>query len=326
MNARPLVEEWRTVAHGFYEVSNLGRIRRAKPGRGARVGRILTPTLLPIGYESVPILKRRLYIHALVAEAFLGPKPDGCVVDHVDGNKQNNLPSNLEYVSRAENNRRACAMGLLPPPPIHVGEENHNAKLDATKVREIRLRRTEGEALSALASEFGVSDSTVSSIALGKTWKHLPPNPTELVVLIDDREKRPYRFPCVGSTITRLHAGDYSLKGLETQISIERKRLDELFAATGTGRLRFERELQILSTYDYAAIVIEADLPQILQGVAFSHVSPKAVIGSLISWSIRYRTCVFFAGDRAHGNALTYRLLEKYCRYRQERMNKSQAP
>ena len=135
----------------------------------------------------------------------------------------------------------------------------------------------------------------------------------ELVVAIDTREQKPYQFP--RSEVKTLATGDYSIVGFEDRIAVERKRLEELFTITGRDRERFERELERMTGLDYAAIVIEADLPQILRGAAFSHVAPKAVIVSLVSWSIRYRAHVFFAGDRRHANALTCRLLEKYWRY-----------
>ena len=133
------------------------------------------------------------------------------------------------------------------------------------------------------------------------------------VIAVDTREQKPYRFP--RSEVKTLATGDYSIVGLEDRIAIERKRLEELFCIAGRERERFERELERMTALDYAAIVIEADLPQILRGAAFSQVSPKAVVGSLVSWSIRYRAHVFFAGDRRHAKALTCRLLDKYWRY-----------
>jgi ERCC4-type nuclease len=134
------------------------------------------------------------------------------------------------------------------------------------------------------------------------------------VIAVDTREKRPYRFAI--SEIRSLKTGDYSIVGMEDRVAVERKRLEELFDITGRDRERFERELERMAALDFAAIVIEADLPRVLRGAGFSHVSPKAVIGSLVSWCIRYRAHVFFAGDRRHANALTARLLEKYWRYR----------
>jgi len=46
---------------------------------------------------------RSRYIHHLVAEAFLGFRPDGADIDHIDGNRTNNRPDNLRYCSRKEN-------------------------------------------------------------------------------------------------------------------------------------------------------------------------------------------------------------------------------
>lgn len=42
-------------------------------------------------------------VHHVIAEAFLGPRPLGAEVDHLDGDPTNNAASNLEYVSHAEN-------------------------------------------------------------------------------------------------------------------------------------------------------------------------------------------------------------------------------
>ncbi len=56
---------------------------------------------------------RRYYatVHSLVAHAFIGPRPKGMFIDHIDGNTFNNDISNLEYVTPAENVRRAFASG-----------------------------------------------------------------------------------------------------------------------------------------------------------------------------------------------------------------------
>lgn len=56
-------------------------------------------------------------MHKLVAEVFLGSRPPGMQVDHIDGNKRNNAASNLEYVTGKESMRRAYRLGLVKPPP-----------------------------------------------------------------------------------------------------------------------------------------------------------------------------------------------------------------
>ena len=42
-------------------------------------------------------------VHIIVAKAFLGDKPKGLVIDHIDTIRTNNRPSNLRYVTRFEN-------------------------------------------------------------------------------------------------------------------------------------------------------------------------------------------------------------------------------
>lgn len=47
----------------------------------------------------------------LVAEAFIGPRPDGSVLRHLDGNPANNTPANLRYGSQSENQYDAVGHG-----------------------------------------------------------------------------------------------------------------------------------------------------------------------------------------------------------------------
>lgn len=137
------------------------------------------------------------------------------------------------------------------------------------------------------------------------------------VVVIDTREQTPYRF--ARSVPGTLAAGDYSIQGLEDRVAIERKTKADAFNSLGRDRKRFEREMERLSALDYAAVVIEAGVPDFLSAPPFSRMNPKAAINSVLAWSVKYRVCVFFAGDRRHGNAVTARLLEKYWRYHLER-------
>ena len=139
-------------------------------------------------------------------------------------------------------------------------------------------------------------------------------NASNLIVAIDTREQKPYRFPRF--EVKTLATGDYSVVGLESQVAIERKTKEDAYASLGKGRGRFGRELKRLSQLDYAAIVIEASLPEFLEAPAYSHMNPKSAVNSIIAWSIKHRVPVFFAGDRLHGNALTLQLLKKFVRYR----------
>ena len=61
-------------------------------------------------------VRKKKYVHVVVAEAFIGECPMGHQVDHIDGNPSNNDASNLEYVSKSENNRRAFVNNGRKPP------------------------------------------------------------------------------------------------------------------------------------------------------------------------------------------------------------------
>lgn len=104
------MEEWRQSAYAAYEVSDLGRVRRSKPGRGTRAGYVLAQCDTGHGYLGINVrqgqINRSVKVHSLVAQAFLGPRPDGYTIDHLDGDKSNNTPGNLQYVPQAVNVQR----------------------------------------------------------------------------------------------------------------------------------------------------------------------------------------------------------------------------
>lgn len=105
-------EQWMPIKgyEGLYEVSNLGRVRSFdridKIGR-LHKGRILKDAKDGGGYPFVGLFKdgvcSKRKVHHLVAEAFLGERPNGYEVNHKDENKTNNCCNNLEYVTRKEN-------------------------------------------------------------------------------------------------------------------------------------------------------------------------------------------------------------------------------
>lgn len=94
--------EWRPVVgyEGLYEVSSQGDVRSWRWKSGPR---LLRPATHPDGHLQLNIGRRSLFVHQLVAAAFLGPRPVGLETRHLDGNPANNTPSNLRYGTRAEN-------------------------------------------------------------------------------------------------------------------------------------------------------------------------------------------------------------------------------
>ena len=179
-----LLEEWLPIIgyEGWYEVSNLGRVRslpRKVPAKlgslASRPGVLLRAALKRDGYPFVRLSKNgknRVYlVHVLVAEAFIGPRAPLYELDHKNGNKMDNAVGNLEYVTRSENMRRAFAMGLVKLADQR-GEKHSHAKLTRSDVIEIRRLCLEGMTQKAVASQFGVSKGTISDAICRRTWDY----------------------------------------------------------------------------------------------------------------------------------------------------------
>ncbi len=177
-------EEWRPVVgyEGSYEVSSLGNVRsvdreveqwvgttravRTLRGRPMRL-------IVSYGYRKVglsqPAQKQRLiFVHRLVAEAFLGPMPSlQHQVAHGNGARHDNRLGNLRWSTPADNSADKARHGTLI-----FGEDHYDRRLTREQVRQIRARsgpRTD----CALAREYGVSSTAIRAIRLRKNWKQL---------------------------------------------------------------------------------------------------------------------------------------------------------
>ena len=117
-----MAELWKDVKgfEGWYQISNLGNARRIAPVNGAPRCKNLKPWINSEGYSyvtfNVRCKKTAFRVHRLVAEHFIGePLENQTDINHIDGNKQNNAVSNLEWCSRSENMLHAIKTGLFVP-------------------------------------------------------------------------------------------------------------------------------------------------------------------------------------------------------------------
>ena len=143
-----------------YEISTDGKVWSCLSARW------LKPYNVAKGYQGLALRSEgrtiRVTVHALVAEAYIGPRPVGADVCHSDGDPKNNCAKNLRYASRSSNIADKLKHGTS-----QHGERNPQSKLSNLQAEEIRSRRKAGERLAYVAADYGVAVSTISRIANG---------------------------------------------------------------------------------------------------------------------------------------------------------------
>ena len=114
---------------------------------------------------------KKVRVHHMVLDAFVGPRPQGKECRHLDGNKLNNRAENLRWGTSAENMKDRDEHGRTA-----CGENNGSAKLTWLAVEKIRAQYgngREGLRLRDLAERFAVSESCISRIIKGTIWRRL---------------------------------------------------------------------------------------------------------------------------------------------------------
>ena len=184
-----MTEQWRGVIYGGidyswrFEISTLGRIRNTATKH------IYIPHIGKNGYykicTSIRGKNKNMYIHRCVAEAFLPNPINWELVNHKDGDKQNNRVENLEWCTRSFNYRHAVCMCLISQESINTfshsvqrGCDNGNSKITESIVRYVRanyIPKGKGQRCNRkeLAEMFGVSVGLISQIVHHEIWKEV---------------------------------------------------------------------------------------------------------------------------------------------------------
>lgn len=156
---------------GHYKISNSGKVLSLKR-KNVPSEKILNPSVGPTGYLYVRLLKKNkskmFYVHRLVATHFVAGDIS-LTVNHIDGIKNNNHYSNLEWCTKGENNSHAHRTGLMNK----QGEHCNFSVLRSEEVTAILKALENGEKGRDLAKQYNVSESNISLIKNRKNWKHL---------------------------------------------------------------------------------------------------------------------------------------------------------
>lgn len=110
------MEIWKDIIgyEGYYQVSNLGNVK------STQTNKILIGDTNSRGYRRATLcspIKKRFFVHYLVALHFCEGANDELVVNHIDGNKLNNTATNLEWVTRSQNDLHAYKLNLRKAHP-----------------------------------------------------------------------------------------------------------------------------------------------------------------------------------------------------------------
>ena len=153
---------------GKYEVSDHGNVRNSETGK------ILKPTEDRYGYLYVCLseLDKNYYkkVHRLVAEAFVDNEEDKPCVDHIDGNRKNNIYTNLRWVTPKENSNNPITLANIRAnckPP----RNNKSVVCVETQIKYRSLVEAEDKT--------GIDSSTIGKCCRGKrktaggyTWRY----------------------------------------------------------------------------------------------------------------------------------------------------------
>lgn len=152
----------------YYAISNFGRVYSHQ--RGNRRPRFMSLHTDGSGYPFVRLQVNKSSwqpkVHRLVAEAFVEKVSGKSIVNHIDGDKSNNLYTNLEWVTQSENIIHAFSTGLSS----QKGSKNACAKLTEEKVREIREAASNGDVQRRLAEKYMVSPAVICRVVKGRGW------------------------------------------------------------------------------------------------------------------------------------------------------------
>jgi len=172
--------KWRPVPGygGHYEASSLGQIRvrpRIIVKKHSRTGELAEYSypgklLIQCNYQGYPRVTLgvdgktiSVAVHRLVAKAFYGEPPEGCVVCHNNGVKTDNRPENLRWDTPKSNNEDRRKHKTMP-----VGERHGMAKLKQADIDSIRGR---GLHYTDVMREYGMSRTQSHRITTGRNWE-----------------------------------------------------------------------------------------------------------------------------------------------------------
>ena len=134
-------------------------------------GKLITKRIGPKGYYQVNLCINKkcktFMLHRLIASLFIDNPNNLPCINHRDGNKLNNVLSNLEWITHKGNTQHAFAMGLIHSAK---GKGTLNGKFTEDDVRVIRLLGEQGVSQYKIADMYKVTRCAIQQIINRKTY------------------------------------------------------------------------------------------------------------------------------------------------------------
>ncbi|MNF24264.1 hypothetical protein D3C85_1128240 [compost metagenome] len=167
------------VVPGRYAVDDAGNVYSLRNTRGnlRHAPLLMQRQLHPEGYLTVTLAtdvgKRFCLVHRLVAQAYLPNPEDKPEVNHKDGDKTNNVYTNLEWVTESENTVHAFNTGLRTVNRGQLGRTNGKSVLSQPVARlDMQGNLLEIFPSMAEAHRNGYSQGNISSVIAGNRGSH----------------------------------------------------------------------------------------------------------------------------------------------------------
>lgn len=131
-------------------------------------------------------------------------------------------------------------------------------------------------------------------------------------VIVDTREQQPWTFEGqkgIQTVRKKLDTGDYSVEGLEHEVTIERKSINDWVSTVLQDRTRFYKELERMRSYQFRCVIIESGIEELTHQNYRSNVSWRVIMGFVAEVTVGQSVPVYLAGTRAECQILASGLL-----------------